>query len=217
MFDERYYPIKTEEGIMELPSVTTILRVANKEGLNIWRAKAGWELSEQISEETAEIGKQIHSYVAGFIKGIAISQLEWNTLSEEIKNGIRAYERFRLQVKFEGMETEKMVYSVKYKFAGTLDAIGKIGKDKILIDFKTGERFYPSMFAQIVAYHQAWKENNPEQRVNERVKELFIVNLSRNTGVPNIHSLRLKRIKPYWDYFKACLNLFNCAKQIELL
>ena len=39
MFDERYYPIKTAQGILELPSVTTILRVANKEGLNVWRAK----------------------------------------------------------------------------------------------------------------------------------------------------------------------------------
>jgi len=27
MFDERYYPIETKQGIMELPSVTTILRV----------------------------------------------------------------------------------------------------------------------------------------------------------------------------------------------
>jgi len=211
MFDERYYPIETTQGIMELPSVTTILRVANKEGLNVWRAKAGWELSEEISEETAEIGKQIHSYVAGLIKGIPIGKLEWMQLSDEIKNGIRAYERFRLQVKFEGMETEKMVYSVKYKFAGTLDAIGKIGKDKILIDFKTGERFYPSMFAQVTAYYKA----HCEMTENPRIKELLVVNLNRNTGVPDIHQFKVKDIQPYWNYFKACLRLFYAAKKIE--
>ena len=127
MFDERYYPIETAEGIMELPSVTTILRVANNEGLNIWRAKAGWELSEQISEETAEIGKQIHSYVAGFIKSIAIPTLEWRQLSDEIKNGVRAYERFRLQTGFEGLAAEAIVYSLKYQNAGTLDAV-EIGR-----------------------------------------------------------------------------------------
>ena len=209
MFDERYYPIETKQGIMELPSVTTILRVANKEGLNIWRAKAGFELSEEISEETAEIGKQIHSYVARLIKGIPITKLEWMQLSNEIKNGIRAYERFRLQVKFEGMETEKMVYSVKYKFAGTLDAIGKIGKDKILIDFKTGERFYPSMFAQVTAYYKA----HCEMTENPRIKKLLVVNLNRNTGVPDIH--QVKDIQPYWNYFKACLRLFYAAKKIE--
>ena len=118
MFDERYYPIETKQGIMELPSVTTILRVANKEGLNVWRAKAGFELSEQISEETAEIGKQIHSYVARLIKGIPIGKLEWMQLSDEIKNGIKAYERFRLQTGFVGIQTEEMVYSLKYKYAG---------------------------------------------------------------------------------------------------
>ena len=208
MFDERYYPIETEEGIMELPSVTTILRVANKEGLNVWRAKAGFELSEQISEETAEIGKQIHSYVARLIKGIPITKLEWMQLSDEIKNGIKAYERFRLQTGFVGIQTEEMVYSLKYKYAGTLDAIGKFGKDKVLIDFKTGERFYPSMFAQVTAYYKAHYEMK-----HIRIKKLLVVNLNRNTGVPDIH--QVKHIQPYWNYFKACLRLFYAAKKIE--
>jgi len=109
------------------------------------------------------------------------------------------------------METEKMVYSVKYKFAGTLDAIGKIGKDKILIDFKTGERFYPSMFAQVTAYYKA----HCEMTENPRIKELLVVNLNRNTGVPDIHQFKVKDIQPYWNYFKACLRLFYAAKKIE--
>jgi len=207
MFEDRYYEI---DGL-SLPSVTTILKIHNNPALNRWASNLGTELSEQYKEETAEIGKQIHSYVAGFIKGIAIPILEWRQLSDEIKNGIRAYERFRLQVKFEGMETEKMVYSVKYKFAGTLDAIGKIGKDKILIDFKTGERFYPSMFAQVTAYYKA----HCEMTENPRIKELLVVNLNRNTGVPDIHQFKVKDIQPYWNYFKACLRLFYAAKKIE--
>ena len=206
MFEDRYYEI---DGL-SLPSVTTILKIHNNPALNRWASNLGTELSEQISEETAEIGKQIHSYVARLIKGIPITKLEWMQLSDEIKNGIRAYERFRLQVKFEGMETEKMVYSVKYKFAGTLDAIGKIGKDKILIDFKTGERFYPSMFAQVTAYYKAHYEMK-----HIRIKELLVVNLNRNTGVPTTHSLKIKDSQKYWDYFKACLRLFYCAGVIE--
>jgi len=206
MFEDRYYEI---DGL-SLPSVTTILKIHNNPALNRWASNLGTELSEQYKEETAEIGKQIHSYVAGLIKGIPIGKLEWMQLSDEIKNGIRAYERFRLQVKFEGMETEKMVYSVKYKFAGTLDAIGKIGKDKILIDFKTGERFYPSMFAQVVAYYKAHYEMK-----HIRIKELLVVNLNRNTGVPITHSLKIKDSQKYWDYFKACLRLFYAAKKIE--
>ena len=205
MFEDRYYEI---DGL-SLPSVTTILKIHNNPALNRWASNLGTELSEQYKEETAEIGKQIHSYVARLIKSIPIGKLEWMQLSNEIKNGIRAYERFRLQVKFEGMETEKMVYSVKYKFAGTLDAIGKIGKDKILIDFKTGERFYPSMFAQVTAYYKA----HCEMTENPRIKELLVVNLNRNTGVPDIH--QVKDIQPYWNYFKACLRLFYAAKKIE--
>ena len=213
MFDERYYPIETKQGIMELPSVTTILRVANKEGLNVWRAKAGWELSEQISEETAEIGKQIHSYVAGFIKSIAIPILEWRQLSDEIKNGVRAYERFRLQTGFVGLAAEAIVYSLKYQYAGTLDAVGTIGDHRVLVDFKTGEHFYPSMFAQVTAYYKAHCEMT--EKDFPRIKELLVVNLNRNTGVPDIHQFKVKDIQPYWNYFKACLRLFYAAKKIE--
>ena len=209
MFEDRYYEI---DGL-SLPSVTTILKIHNNPALNRWASNLGTELSEQYKEETAEIGKQIHSYVARLIKGIPIGKLEWMQLSNEIKNGIRAYERFRLQVKFEGMETEKMVYSVKYKFAGTLDAIGKIGKDKILVDFKTGERFYPSMFAQVTAYYKAHCEMT--EKDFPRIKELLVVNLNRNTGVPDIHQFKVKDIQPYWNYFKACLRLFYAAKKIE--
>ena len=204
MFEDRYYEI---DGL-SLPSVTTILKIHNNPALNRWASNLGTELSEQISEETAEIGKQIHSYVAGLIKGIPIGKLEWMQLSDEIKNGIKAYERFRLQTGFVGIQTEEMVYSLKYKYAGTLDAIGKFGKDKVLIDFKTGERFYPSMFAQVVAYYKAHYEMK-----HIRIKELLVVNLNRNTGVPDIH--QVKDIQPYWNYFKACLRLFYAAKKIE--
>ena len=205
MFEDRYYEI---DGL-SLPSVTTILKIHNNPALNRWASNLGTELSEQISEETAEIGKQIHSYVAGFIKSIAIPILEWRQLSDEIKNGVRAYERFRLQTGFVGLAAEAIVYSLKYQYAGTLDAVGTIGDHRVLVDFKTGERFYPSMFAQVTAYYKA----HCEMTENPRIKELLVVNLNRNTGVPDIH--QVKHIQPYWNYFKACLRLFYAAKKIE--
>jgi len=204
MFEDRYYEI---DGL-SLPSVTTILKIHNNPALNRWASNLGTELSEQISEETAEIGKQIHSYVAGFIKSIAIPTLEWRQLSDEIKNGVRAYERFRLQTGFVGLAAEAIVYSLKYQYAGTLDAVGTIGDHRVLVDFKTGERFYPSMFAQVTAYYKAHYEMK-----HIRIKELLVVNLNRNTGVPDIH--QVKAIQPYWNYFKACLRLFYAAKKIE--
>ena len=93
--------------------------------------------------------------------------------------------------------------------SGTLDAVGTIGDHRVLVDFKTGERFYPSMFAQVTAYYKA----HCEMTENPRIKELLVINLNRNTGVPDIH--QVKTIQPYWNYFKACLRLFYAAKKIE--
>ena len=205
MFEERYYKIN---GV-KLPSVTTILKIRNNPALNRWATNLGTEASEQYSQETADIGREIHRYIARLVQGVRINQLEWETLSEEIKNGIRAFQRFSMQAGFTFNEPEKLVYNLKLGYAGTLDCIGKADDYYVLIDWKTGERFWSSYYAQITAYYKALG--------NKKVKDLYVVNLSRNTGVPVIHMLPGKDCKPYWNYFKSCLSLFKDTKVIELL
>ena len=116
-----------------------------------------------------------------------------------------------MQTGFVGLAAEAIVYSLKYQYAGTLDAVGTIGDHRVLVDFKTGERFYPSMFAQVTAYYKA----HCEMTENPRIKKLLVVNLNRDIGVPTTHSLKIKDSQKYWDYFKACLRLFYCAGMIE--
>lgn len=208
--DERFYPVKIETGTIQLISVTSVLAVANKEGLNIWRAKKGYELSEQYSQETADIGREIHKYVARLLQGTAISKLEWESLSGEIKNGVRAFWRFKTETGLIKEACEKVVYNLKYGYAGTLDCLGKIGKHWVIIDWKSGERFWASHFAQVAAYHKALS-------IRYSNLELYVVNLNRHTGVPIVNKLTAKDSKPYWEYFLACLNLWKSTKAIEEL
>ena len=208
-WEDRYYPVTINGQIEQFPSVTTILRVHNREGLNIWRAKQGWELSEQYREETSEIGKEVHQYIHQLANGVAIPKLEWSLLSEEIKNSIRAYERFRMESGLKGGTAEMVVYNLELSYAGTLDRIGKAYNEDGLFDWKTGEHFYPSMLAQVVAYFHALPE-----KIRNRIRNLYSVGLNRNTGIPDIHRLKVEDSEPYWEYFKACLNLFNCDKKL---
>jgi len=211
-FEDRYYELDIKGIHYSLPSVTSVLRIKNKEGLNIWRAKLGFEASEQEREETSEIGKEIHRYIAQLINGVSIQKLEWSLLGEEIKNGIRAYERVRVEANLKCEATEMIVYNLELGYAGTLDFVGTVYKEGGLIDWKTGKRFYPSMLAQGVAYYKALPAE-----IRSRIQNIYTVNLNRNTGVPDIHRLRVEDSDPYWDYFLACLNLFKCDKKLNNL
>ena len=208
--NERYYPYETETGTIQLPSVTTLLGVANKEGLNIWRSKMGFELAEQTSEETASVGKEIHSFVSHLLQGMPISKLEWEQLDDQIKNGIRAFERFRVATGLVMADCEKVVYNLKYGYVGTLDFVGTAGGSGAIIDWKSGERFWPSHFAQVAAYYHAL----PQRRA---IKWLYVVNLNRNSGIPIVNKLAVKDATPYWKYFLSCLSLFKNTKAIESL
>jgi len=207
--NDRYYDIEAGGITYHLPSVTTILAIADKPGLNEWRARQGFELSEQYSQETADIGREIHNYVARLIRRERIGKLEWGTLSEEIKNGLRAYDRFRIETGFSANDSEVVVFNLKLGYAGTLDCFGVIDKHRVLIDWKTGGRFWPSYYAQLAAYYKALGD--------AEVKVLYAVNLDRKTGVPIVHRLLVKNCTPYWNYFKSCLSLFKATRIVENL
>jgi len=217
-WEDRHYELDIGGQHHSLISVTSVLRVHNQEGLNVWRAKLGWELSEQEREETSEIGKEIHRYIPLLIKKEGDPEwsnkfrMEWKLLSEEIKNGLRAYERVRTEAALKCEAAEMIVYNLELGYAGTLDFIGEVYKEGGLIDWKTGKRFYPSMLAQGVAYYKALPAE-----IRSRIQNIYTVNLNRNTGVPDIHRLRVEDSDPYWDYFVACLNLFNASEKISIL
>jgi len=213
MWDERYYPMVVNGTSYNLPSVTTILGVHNNPALNRWRANLGTEAAELYSEQTADIGKESHLFVAQLSQGKAISKLLWSQLDETIKNGIRAYERFRQKTNLITIESEKVVYHLGLHYAGTLDRWGIIKGEEAICDWKTGSRFFPAHMAQVVAYYKALRAMG----LGTKVRRLYAVNLNRETGNYSPHSIPTSECAPYWAYFKACLNLFTEAKAIGKL
>jgi hypothetical protein len=55
----------------------------------------------------------------------------------------------------EYLATEASVYSRKWHYAGTLDAIVKIDNRTLLLDAKTGKGVYPEVALQLAAYRYA--------------------------------------------------------------
>jgi len=62
--------------------------------------------------------------------------------------------------KFKLKETEIPLVSEKHGFGGTIDCIGKIGRQFCLFDWKSSNRVYADYILQIAAYGILWEENH---------------------------------------------------------
>lgn len=151
------------------PSVTKILQVINKPALMYWAARETakiclaepWITEEEayarfklVSQEATTRGKGVHNFYKNFIQeGI---EIDYPKHYEPYIDGIR---KFYNDFKPTHVHKNKIVKSIKYKYAGEIDSIDAIGDLMTLIDVKTGGS-YPEHELQLAAYKQALLEDN---------------------------------------------------------
>lgn len=141
------------------------------------------EASQQhsiVKEKAATIGDMVHTWAEEYITGKKPKIPE----DEKVKNGVLAFMKWIDETKIEIVESERIGYSKKYNFAGILDAIGKMGKKTILIDFKTSKQIYPEMSLQVAGY-QIMYEEETKKKIDKRI----IVRFGKDDGEFEIKEL----------------------------
>ena len=143
--------------------VTEVLSVLDRPGLDQWRGNIGNTEADDRRNQAADIGTEVHKYIASINNGHAIENGEWLLLSEEIKNCLRAYQQAQSKLKFKPVLSE--LFLIGDGYAGTADYLAKIKKDLWLIDWKTGtirdpktKKIYPEIHFQLSAYYHACTE-----------------------------------------------------------
>jgi hypothetical protein len=108
--------------------------------------------------------------------------------------------------------TERVVYSLKNRYAGTVDAIGRNANGKlVVIDWKTSNSMHVEYALQLAAYAKAIEEMD-----GECVEEAYVVRFDKNsdnndaqTGMAKIEQKRVKNLDDTFAAFDACLRLFH--------
>lgn len=168
-----------------VPSVTSILDEAAPVGFglrNFWKQNSAEE-SDQIFKQAGEFGSKIHVACEQLLNGETLNLLEhYPTIPE--KKSIVAFGKWFGTVNPKSYDSEQVVASTKYVFAGTLDFLGQITRanavqalgltktateafingepDKLetwLIDIKTSKYLHYSHELQVAAYKQAVYES----------------------------------------------------------
>lgn len=217
-FDEGKHAY-TYEGKF-VPGVTSILRVLDKPALVQWSAncaveyisKAYVNLREQggeieptaflsvcqeaktahrrISRDAADIGSEVHA----FAEAVLADRNASLPANPQAAKGAEALLTWVDAHTIEPIHQERMVFSRKHFYAGTVDLFGKIDGELCVLDFKTSSGLYAEMLLQLAAYAVAL-EDETEQRIDHG----WIVRLDKKTGKPTPYYVPLSHaLKQAW-------------------
>ena len=96
------------------------------------------------------------------------------------------------------LATEGKVWSEKYKYQGTLDCIGFLGKKLVIIDWKTSNAIYADMGLQLVAYAKAYEEMT---EFKHKIKTGWIILVSKKKPHHKLVTREFKLTKRLFNKF----------------
>jgi len=233
----KFYPVKHAyqlEGQKNyLVGVTTATGMVDKSGpLLIWSERltrefllkaieAGKQIDEHLIEEAvkqhcikkeaaATIGTMVHEWAGQYILGNKPATPE----DPNVKMGVMAFLRWINENGVKFVESEKVVYSRKYNYVGTMDVIFTMASEDHKImhvgDFKTASGIYMEMVMQTSAYQHAYTEE-----FGTEFGDKYILRFDKTTGQFESKCFPKEEHESHFDGFIACLQLKELNKVWE--
>ena len=229
-----------------LPRVTSILKVLNKPGLGYWKAKTAAQaalanptlsVTEAVSsiyqkrDKAGATGSDVHKIIEKISKGEKVDEQTVSKIPQ-----IQAYRKFRETVPHKVLESEMVVYSEKFGYAGTLDALIQTystaivqGKERAAQAKKAGYKVIKEIgslnlmrkygkvwlidfktnnhvYAEHFLQISAYKNALQEMRQSIKIDGLAIIHLKKDGNFAFIEA------KDDFDVFLAALKIFNWTK-----
>jgi hypothetical protein len=143
---------------VKVPGTTTIIgRFKESGGLLQWAFKQGQSGVSSLYEkrdEAADIGTRAHTLIERHINGERTKDIIKSETSVEAVNAFEMYLKWAKQNKLKLLSKyqEIQLVSPTYQFGGTPDAIGQIGGETLLVDWKTSNGVHVDYLLQLSAY-----------------------------------------------------------------
>ena len=152
-----------------VPGTTTVIgRFKESGGLLQWAFKQGQSGVASLYEkrdEAAEAGTLAHDMIESFILSHPTADHAGINpqILERATNAFAQFKEWWEQTRIEIVATERAYVSERYQFGGTVDAIGRDTKGRIvLVDWKTSGSVYSDFLIQLGAYALLLEECVPE-------------------------------------------------------
>lgn len=212
-----------------VPSVTTIINMINKPRLTGWAARLAAEYAvrewttlaelpswgrteaikhehDRVREKASDLGTEVHSAIEHWVKGEAYDHVK------EADPYMGSFTKFLMDKRPVFLRSEVSVWSRTWNYAGTADAIIRIGEWTWLIDFKTGKSLHSEVGLQLSALSHADFIINPDGTEEEMpvINGLAAVHVRPRSW----HFTPVNCDRKNFEAFLACRELYNWSTEV---
>lgn len=136
-------------------------------------------LHEKTKNEAASVGHLVHGWAEEYanakLNGTPLPKVAAD-MPDQVMAGINGFLDFVKAHNVRFLERERLVFSKRWGFVGTTDAIIEADGIKYIVDWKTGKGIYDEMYFQISAYAEAYREEMGEKLPS------MLVHFDKETG-----------------------------------
>ena len=156
--DEHCYRVKLDGNLLEVPSVTTIMKDVGYYPWLFSNKKDSGTIEFPSEKMTpAARGTRVHKLTEDIDRGIEVDSVEPECLPY-----VEAYRQFKSDNTITITEIEEIIFNEDYWFAGSLDRVMRINGVPAIVDIKTGAQM-KTTGVQLAAYRYAWENMGGEK------------------------------------------------------
>ena len=134
-----------------------------------------------------------------------LEDLDEESLAPALVPFLEAHIRFRRESGFAPEHIEQTIWHPRYRYAGTADRFGRLGRWRAVLDYKTGRegaRLTPKVGVQLAAYQVARNEYvPPRERINLRLGVML--------RADSTYEMQRYEDRADWPCFLSLLNLYR--------
>lgn len=164
--------------------------------------------SDVVGRDAAALGTAAHKKCEWFLKGMLGAGGVARGPEPEVRwESEWAFQTFKAWVEKTGFLptlVEQTVYSLKYGYAGTMDILGILDGETVLIDIKTSGKIYRDSFRQNVAYQEGVNEMGLS-----RVTRGLTIRLPKTKSETEVEVAWVPDREVIWQEFLAALTLWK--------
>ena len=193
---------------VEVPSVTTIIKLLNKPFIAKWANSLGWKRQsyDKVLDESANKGTFVHETLHEYLFK---EGKKFDLSNPEVMNFL--YENLNAFKEFEKYYDIKPIWGEKSfsldKFGGTVDLYCELDNKYTILDFKTSKRFYSSHFIQLGAYIQLLEAND------YKVEQVAILRIRE--GDYDIKIINREDMNDYIELFNRLVEVFYLVYELN--
>jgi hypothetical protein len=197
-------------------SVTTIINNQlgwNKNALIAWakRITAQGEDADAVMREAGHIGTLTHILIQGYLQGFDVDTRDYTPNQEE--QALKAFFGFKKwydKANFKVLAAELALVNEELRVGGTVDCIGKIDDELVVVDWKTSKGGpYPEMMIQLGAYTMMYEAAQPKADV----KYGIIMRFGKEDGKFHKHVIDRDKLDAGAQAFRHCCALYNLRRK----